>query len=89
MSAESAEASSIVLKTAGKRLRNQGGATQDVDSSVVSGVRRGSMRTAFSGAGQTCWQMPQPVQTSGTTMGMICEACMAPGSGHRSMQMAQ
>jgi len=44
------------------------------------------MRTALVGAGQTCWQIRQPLQMSGFTMGSPASHCMAPGMGHCSMQ---
>lgn len=47
------------------------------------------MSTALRGAGQTSWQMPQPVQTSATTMGMPRSFFIAPGTGQRSTQAEQ
>jgi hypothetical protein len=51
--------------------------------------RRGRNNTALVGAGQTSWQMPQPVQTFATTMGMPLTTCIAPLTGHRSTHAAQ
>ena len=47
------------------------------------------MSTALRGAGQTSWQMPQPVQTSACTMGRPRSRLMAPGTGQRSTHAAQ
>jgi hypothetical protein len=47
------------------------------------------MSTALRGAGQTSWQMPQPVQMSATTMGMPRSFFMAPDTGQRSTQAEQ
>ena len=55
----------------------------------TAGWRRGSMSTALRGAGQTSWQMPQPVQTSATTIGRPRSTFIAPGTGQRSMQTEQ
>ena len=46
----------------------------------------GMTRIAFCGAGQTSWQILQPVQTIGSTRGMPRSRMIAPGSGHRSAQ---
>ena len=92
MSSETDGASSIVLKLREMRAERWVGVVIacPVQASGGAGeVRRGSISTAFSGAGQTCWQMPQPVQISGTTIGIICAMFIAPGSGQRSMQTEQ
>ena len=46
-------------------------------------------KTALRGAGQTWWQIPQPVQTSGTTWGRLPVKRMAPSTGQRSLQVVQ
>jgi hypothetical protein len=51
--------------------------------------RRGMTSTALTGAGQTSWQMPQPVQASGTTIGIPRSTCIALGTGQRSTQALQ
>jgi hypothetical protein len=48
--------------------------------------RRGITSTAFVGAGQTSRQIPQPVHTSATIIGISLLDLMAPGTGHRSEQ---
>ena len=45
--------------------------------------------TALLGAGQTCWQTPQPVQIFGSTEGFPPVNRMASGIGHRSEQAVQ
>jgi hypothetical protein len=47
------------------------------------------MWIALTGAGQREWQMPQPLQTSATTVGLPLVATIAPATGHRSRQTEQ
>jgi hypothetical protein len=58
-------------------------------SAAGGGVRRGIMRIAFTGAGQTSWQMRQPVQISGTITGRFSSNAIAPGTGHWSEHIVQ
>jgi hypothetical protein len=44
---------------------------------------------AFTGAGQTAWHTPHPVQSSGFTIGIPWSMRIAPATGQRSKQEAQ
>lgn len=58
-------------------------------SQLARSGRRGAMRIALVGAGQTSWQTRQPVHFSGTTIGMPSVTSIAPLSGQRSEHIVQ